>query len=105
MPDTPDLQKTFGQPPAQAPGCGFPVAKVVALFCWASGAVIEAAIGALRTSELVLWRTLWPCLSPGEIVLGDRFYCTVYDIVGVSCYRMIHDTELFKAVGSGRRLR
>jgi hypothetical protein len=83
MPDTPDLQKTFGQPPAQAQGCGFPVAKVVALFCWASGAVMEAAIGALRVSELALWRTLWPCLSPGEIVLGDRFYCTFYDIVGV----------------------
>jgi hypothetical protein len=83
MPDTPDLQKTFGQPAAQAKGCGFPVAKVVALFCWASGAVIEAAVGCLRMSELTLWRTLWSCLSPGEIVLGDRFYCTFYDIVGV----------------------
>jgi hypothetical protein len=83
MPDTPDLQKTFGQPSAQAKGCGFPVAKVVGLFCWASGAVIEAAVGSLRMSELALWRTLWPHLSPGEIVLGDRFYCTFYDFVGV----------------------
>jgi hypothetical protein len=83
MPDTPDLQETFGQPSGQAKGCGFPVAKVVGLFCWASGAVIEAAVGPLRMSELTLWRTLWPHLSPGEIVLGDRFYCTFYDIVGV----------------------
>jgi hypothetical protein len=67
----------------QAPGCGFPVAKVVALFCWASGAVLEAAIGPLKMSELHLWRELWPVLSPAEIVLGDRFYCTFYDLVGV----------------------
>jgi len=83
MPDTPDLQEAFGQPSGQAKGCGFPVAKVVALFCWASGAVLEAAIGSWRTSELALWRTLWKRLSPGEIVLGDRFYCTFYDFVGV----------------------
>jgi hypothetical protein len=82
MPDTPELQKAFGQPSGQAKGCGFPVARVVALFCWASGAVLEAAIGPYRMSELALWRTLWPHLSPGEIVLGDRFYCTFYDFVG-----------------------
>ena len=83
MPDTPDLQATFGQPGRQAAGCGFPMAKVVALFCWASGAVLEVAIGPLKMSELRLWRELWPVLSSGEIVLGDRFYCTFYDIVGV----------------------
>lgn len=83
MPDTPDLQAAFTQPDGQAPGCGFPVAKVVALLCWASGAVVEAAIGPLWMSELRLWRELWPVLSPGEIVVGDRFYCTFYDFVGV----------------------
>jgi hypothetical protein len=83
MSDTPELQEVFTQPKGQAKGCGFPVAKVVALFCWASGAVLEAVIGPWRMSELALWRTLWKHLSPGEIVLGDRFYCTFYDIVGV----------------------
>ena len=83
MPDTPDLQRAFGQPVGQAKGCGFPVAKVVALFCWASGAVLAAAGGPLKMSELALWRKLWSVLSPGEIVLGDRFYCSFYDIVGV----------------------
>src|SRR5215468_7067551 len=32
MPDTPDLQRAFGQPGNQKPGCGFPVAKMLALF-------------------------------------------------------------------------
>jgi hypothetical protein len=83
MPDTPELQAAFGQPTGQRRGCGFPVAKVVAMFCWASGAVLEAAIGPLFMSELRLWRTLWHLLSPGQIVLGDRFYSGFCDIVGV----------------------
>jgi IS4 transposase len=83
MPDTPDLQDAFSQPVGQAKGCGFPVARVVALFCWASGAVLEAVVGPLWMSELVLWRKLWTVLSPGEIVLGDRLFCSFCDIVGV----------------------
>jgi hypothetical protein len=35
-------------------------------------------------SELALWRKLWAVLSPGEIVLGDRLFCSFYDIVGVT---------------------
>lgn len=83
MPDTPDLQDAFSQPDGQAEGCGFPVARVLGLFCWASGAVLEAVVGPLWMSELALWRKLWPVLSPGEIVLGDRLYCSFYDMVGV----------------------
>lgn len=83
MPDTPELQAAFGQPDAQARGCGFPVAKIVALFCWASGAVWETAIGPWWASELPLWRSLWRALSPGELVLADRLYCSFADLVGV----------------------
>lgn len=106
MPDTPDLQNAFGQPSGQAPGCGFPVARVVAMFCWASGAVLEAVIGALATSELALWRTLWPTLSAGEIVLGDRLYGNFYDFVGVTrrgC-DAIFRLRSKRSAGPGRRL-
>jgi hypothetical protein len=41
MPDTPALQKHFGQPSGQKKGCGFPVAHLLVLFeaagcstCW-----------------------------------------------------------------------
>lgn len=81
MPDTPDLQEAFGQPDGQEPGLGFPVARIVAMFCWASGAVVEAAIGAYRTSEIALWRSLWHLLAAGDIVVGDRYYCTFFDMV------------------------
>ncbi|HUV70628.1 MAG TPA: IS4 family transposase [Terracidiphilus sp.] len=83
MPDTPELQEAFGQPDGQRAGCGFPVATIVALFCWASGAVLGVAIGAYRDSELRLWRRLWQLLTAGDVVLADRFYCTYADIVGL----------------------
>ena len=80
MPDTPELQQAFGQPDRQKPGCGFPVAKIVAMFSWASGAVLDVAIGPYRSSELSLWRQLWNQLQAGDVVLGDRFYGAYADM-------------------------
>ena len=48
MPDTPELQKHFGQPPGQAAGCGFPTAHWLALVHFGSGLfqkVIRGACG------------------------------------------------------------
>jgi hypothetical protein len=39
MPDTPALQEHFGQPGRQLPGCGFPVAHLLALFHAGTGMV------------------------------------------------------------------
>lgn len=83
MPDTPELQAVFGQPSGQKPGCGFPVTTIVAMFSWATGAVPDVAIGSCRESELPLWRRLWHLLSSGDIVLGDRLYCTYSDLAGL----------------------
>ena len=80
MPDTPALQKAFGQPDGQKDGCGFPVAKLVAMFCWASGAVLDVAIGPYRSNELSLWRQLWDQLRIGDVVVGDRFYGAYADL-------------------------
>lgn len=76
MPDTPELQSAFGQPDGQKKGCGFPVARIVAMFCWATGAVLDVAIGPYRSSELTLVGQLWGQLKRGDIILGDKFYCT-----------------------------
>jgi hypothetical protein len=76
MPDTPALQQTFGQPSGQKKGCGFPVAKIVAMFCWATGAVRDVAIGPWWMSELRLWRCLWHMFQSGDVVLGDRYFCS-----------------------------
>ena len=44
MPDTPANQAVYPQPDSQAVGVGFPLARIVGIFCLTSGAVIDVAI-------------------------------------------------------------
>ena len=96
MPDTPSLQKQFPQPGRQKPGCGFPVARLVALFCWATGAVIGLAIGNLRITENNLLRQKFAeWFKPGDLLMGDRHFCSYTDIArllaqGVDCLFRLH---------------
>src|SRR5438270_1363970 len=52
MPDEPALQAHFGQPGNQKPGCGFPVAKWLALFDLTTGMLLRSAPAPLRTHDL-----------------------------------------------------
>jgi IS4 transposase len=95
MPDTPELQKAFPQPSAQAPGCGFPVAQLVVVFCWATGAVLDVAIDTIRPHEMTLFRSLWHVFEAGDVVLADRAYSAYVDMVrllqrGVFCVLRLH---------------
>ena len=75
-PDTPALQKEFGQPKNQKPGCGFPVPKLLALFDAFSGMVLELLASPLYTHDLRgAWR-LHPLLSAGDVLVGDRGFCS-----------------------------
>lgn len=80
MPDTRELQEKFPQPAAQRPGCGFPIAQFVAVFCHATGAIVDLAVDALRPHELTLFRRLWQRFAPGDVVLGDRAYGAYTDM-------------------------
>lgn len=70
--DTPANQKRFPQPANQKAGCGFPVMKLVVLFCLVSGALLARATGTLWDSEAGLFQSLLSTLKPGDIVVGDR---------------------------------
>ncbi|MDQ3716087.1 MAG: IS4 family transposase [Actinomycetota bacterium] len=75
-PDTPTSQKAFGQPSNQKPGCGFPVPKVLGLFDAFTGMVVEMLCLPLYTHEQSsVWR-LHPLLSPGDVLVGDRGFCS-----------------------------
>jgi len=76
MPDTPELQAHFGQPGAQAPGCGFPVAKFPALFHAGTGLLIEALEAPPRTHDMAHVAGLHPRLRPGDVLLGGRGFCS-----------------------------
>jgi hypothetical protein len=76
MPDTPENQHVYPQHRGQKPGCGFPVMRVVALFSLATGVLLDLAKASLRIAEQPLFRTLWHRLAPGDVVLGDRGFCS-----------------------------
>ncbi|NNF42314.1 MAG: IS4 family transposase [Phycisphaerales bacterium] len=76
MPDTPDLQRGFGQPSGQAKGCGFPVANVVGLFHRPSGLLLELLVNPLYTSEMRVVRQLFRWLRRGDVLVGDRAYAS-----------------------------
>jgi len=74
LPDTPENQKRYPQPPLQKQGCGFPIMKVSALFNLASAAVENVKLGNRRVHELPLFFRLFSHLRRGDIWLGDALY-------------------------------
>ena len=71
MPDTPALQLHFGQPHGQAPGCGFPVAHLLALFDLHSGLLAEPTASPLHTSDLRHTPAMHAQMGAGDLLLGD----------------------------------
>lgn len=76
MPDTPELQQAFGQSGAQKPGCGFPTAHLLALFHGATGILQKVLLAPLRTHDMAGVSRLHPELSPGDVLVGDRGFCS-----------------------------
>jgi hypothetical protein len=83
MPDTAANQAEYPQSRSQKPGLGFPIARVVALLSLASGTVLDMAIGRYagkNTGETALFRQLWRSLFPGDVVVGDRYFASYWDL-------------------------
>lgn len=76
MPDTPELQKHFGQPGGQKPGCGFPVAHLLALFHAGTGFLLKVLAAPLRTHDMSEAPLLHPELEAGDVLVGDRAFCS-----------------------------
>ncbi|MGH7964147.1 MAG: IS4 family transposase [Candidatus Binatia bacterium] len=83
MPDTPANQAAYPQPNAQPPGLGFPVARLVVVFCLACGTVLDAALGRYagkQQGENSLLRARADALEPGDVLLADRYYSGWFDL-------------------------
>jgi len=74
LPDTPPLQKHFGQVPNQKPGCGFPVAFGLVLMHYGSGLIQRLLVAPLRTNEVTLLPQVHPELAPSDVVVGDSSF-------------------------------
>jgi hypothetical protein len=80
MPDTAANQETWPQPSSQKPGCGFPQARICACFCLQTGALLSYRLGHRKNSELPLLRQQWGSFERGDIFLGDKGFCSYYDV-------------------------
>lgn len=76
MPDTPQLQKHFGQPGQQAPGCGFPVAHLLARFSAATGMVLDITASPMRTHDMAKVADTQEHLQDGDLIIADCAFCT-----------------------------
>jgi hypothetical protein len=86
MPDSAQNQAAFPQPNTQAPGVGFPLARLVAVICLATGAALDAAIGphsGKGSGELALVRGLLAGFEPGDVMLADALYCNYFLIAAL----------------------
>jgi Transposase DDE domain len=86
MPDTPENQAVYPQPPTQQPGLGFPLARILVLLALATGACHDLAIAPYEgkgTGETTLLRRMYDTLKPGDVVLADALfdnYFLVYEL-------------------------
>lgn len=81
MPDTVANQARYPQSAEQKPGLGFPIARVVALLSYGSGALSDAALGPCKgkeTGEHALLRERLPRLAADEVLVGDHYYGTYF---------------------------
>jgi Transposase DDE domain len=110
MPDTEENQKEYPQQTAQQPGLGFPIARLVVVFCLGCGAVLDAAMGRYqgkKTGENTLLRAL-EGFEPRDVLLADRYFSGYFDLAhwlqrGVDLVTLLHQRRRCD-LRRGRRL-
>jgi Transposase DDE domain len=86
MPDTPENQAAYPQLDSQAPGAGFPIARLLVVFSLAVGPVLRATLGPYQgkqTGEQALLRQVLDHFRPGDIVLADRFHGSYWTVAAL----------------------
>ena len=84
MPDTAANQAAYPQHATQAPGLGFPIARMAVVFCLACGVALDAALGRYQgagTGEAALLRGLDGALDPGDVLIADRQFGGWFDVL------------------------
>jgi len=77
----PEHQAVYPQPSTQAPGVGFPLARLVMVICLATGAALDMVVGphsGKGSGELGLVRSLLKSFCPGDVMLADALYCNYF---------------------------
>lgn len=114
MPDTPANQRRWPQHSSQKAGCGFPVVKVLGVFCLSTGGWLGYALSRWNRHDLGLWSKVAHLLRRGDVLLGDAGFCAWALMAelserGVDCVFRLHqmrpkDMRHGKRLGKGDRL-
>jgi hypothetical protein len=89
MPDTAANQAAYPQRRNQAPGVGFPIARIMVVLSWVYGTVLDLAESPMRgkkTGENTLLRKLNGALQKGDVLLLDRLLGS-YQQIATCCDR------------------
>jgi hypothetical protein len=81
LPDTADNQACYPQHGQQAPGVGFPLARLVGVMSLSHGAALDAALGPYQgkgSGEYGLFRRLTDSFVDGDVMLADSYYCSYF---------------------------
>jgi hypothetical protein len=92
MPDTPENQNEYPQSSAQEKGLGFPIVRLVVVFCLACGSALDMALGRWRgkgTGEASLLLGMLDNLEKDDVLLGDRYFSS-YAIIASLQARGVH---------------
>jgi hypothetical protein len=111
MADTPENQAEYPQLTSQTPGLGFPIVRLVVVFCLACGTVLDATMGRClgkKTGETALLRGLEKSFDPGDVLLADRGFAGWFDLAywaqrGVAVVTRMHQRRRCD-LRRGRRL-
>ena len=86
MPDTPENQKAYPQPPHQKPGLGFPILRMLAVISLSCGVVLDVAVCRYcgkKTGETALLRQLFGQFQKGEVALADALFANYWTIAAL----------------------
>lgn len=101
-PDTPANRAAFPQHHRQAPGLGLPAIRVVAMTSLATGALVDASFGKAYgegKGEMSYARDLLRSVSPGDVVVADRYFCAFFFIAPL----LAAGADFVGRLGNGRR--
>lgn len=87
MADTAENQAEYPQLSSQAPGCGFPIVRIVVLFALSTGVVLDMALGRYKgklTHEVSLFRQIDEIIEETDVFLADRAYAGWFEMARIT---------------------
>jgi hypothetical protein len=87
--DTEENQADYPQPSSQKKGCGFPLMGIMGVLNHAHGGWEDFAEGEQSAHDAPIYLKLLHCFHPGDILCGDRAFCT-YELMSNLQERQVH---------------